>query len=243
MENLTFITPTGDRPLAFALCERWISKQTLQPDQWIIVDDGDMPIKSSISLREILYLRRESRIDDPKHALLANLRLALPYVKGGKIMIMEDDEYYAPKYAEIMAAKLDEHEVVGIHNSRYYYLPTCDNCRAGNKGHASLAQTAFRRSFLPDFKELISSETGALDLRLWRMVNGTKRGFLFLDDKEPLYVGMKGMPGRPGKGGSHTPDSWRYKLSFLNASKELLRRWIPDEEDFNTYLDLIKEKK
>lgn len=242
-ENLIFITPTGDRPLTFALCQRWIEKQTLQPDQWIIVDDGKVPIKPFISLREIRYLRRESQSDDPKHTLLVNLRLALPYVKGDKIIVIEDDDYYAPKYAETMAAKLDEHEVVGIYDSRYYYLPTCANCRAGNKGHASLAQTAFRKSFLPDFKELVRSKTGALDMMLWRVVNKAKRGALFLDDKEPLYVGMKGMPGRRGKGGSHTANSWRYNLSSLDTSQELLRRWIPDEEDFNIYLDLIKGKK
>ena len=242
MENVTFITTTKDRPLAFALCQRWVSKQTLQPDQWIIVDDGKVPIKPSVSLREIRYLRREPRPDDPKHTLLLNLRTLLPLIKGDKIIIIEDDDYYAPRYAETMAAKLEEHEVVGIRNSRYYYLPTCGNCRAGNKMHAALAQTVFRKSFLPEFGELITTKTGALDMKLWRAM-GKGRGFLFSDDLEPLCVGIKGMPGRPSMSGAHTADSWRYQQSLLDISQRLLRLWIPDENDFNVYFDLIKGKK
>lgn len=241
MENLTFITTTGDRPLPFVLLQRWISKQTLQPDQWIIIDDGKVPVKPSISIKGIQYLRRESRYDDPKHALLASLKLMLPLIKGNKILFLEDDEYYAPKYAETMVDKLNEHEVVGIRNSRYYYLPTFSNCRAGNEKHASLAQTGFRRSFLPEFEKLTTTNTGALDMKLWREYGG-ERGFIFLDDNEPLYVAMKGVPGRSGKGGAHTPDSWRYKLSFLDTSQKLLRQWIPDDDDFNIYHAIIEGK-
>lgn len=242
MENITFITPTGDRPLPFVLCQMWIKKQTLQPDQWIIVDDGKTPVKPFISLREIRYLRREPRLDDPDHTLLVNLKMALPYIKGNKILFIEDDEYYAPKYTEIMAAELDKHEIVGIHNSRYYYLPTCSNCRVENKKHASLAQTVFRQSFLSEFEKLVNTKTGALDMKLWREINENKRGFLFLDDDEPLYVAMKGMPGRRGKGGGHTVGSWRYQRSFLDIAQNLLRRWIPDDDDFDIYHDIITEK-
>lgn len=239
MNGITFITATGSRPLAFSLCQNWIRNQTLQPDQWIVIDDGKTPIKPVISLREILYLRRNPLRKDPKQTLLLNLREALPYIKGNKILFIEDDEYYAPKYAETMSAKLDEHEIVGINNARYYYLPTYANCRCGNRKHASLAQTAFRKSFLQEFSRLVTIETDALDMKLWKEVNKTNRGHLFLDDAEPLYVGMKGLPGRRGRGGSHTSESWKYKQSFMDTNKRLLQYWIPDKDDFKIYLDLI----
>lgn len=238
MEKLTFVTTTGDRPLTFALLQNWIRRQTLQPDQWIIIDDGKEPVKPFISLREIRYLRGESQTENPKAALLSNLRMAAPLIKGDRVLFFEDDEYYASKYAETMVAKLNEHEIVGIYNSRYYYLPTGNNCRVGNAKHASLAQTGFRSSFLQEFRRLANSDTGALDMKLWRE-QGKKRGSLFLDDAEPLYVAMKGMPGRAGKGGAHTSDSWRYKLSLLDGNQKLLRLWIPDEDDFNIYVDII----
>ncbi len=242
MNGITFITPTGSRPLAFSLCQNWIKNQTLQPDLWIVIDDGKTPTKPVISLREILYLRRNPSSTDPKHTLLVNLQKALPYIKGDKILFIEDDEYYAPKFAETISAKLDEHEVVGINNARYYYLPTYASCRVGNKKHASLAQTAFRKSFLREFSRLVDAETGALDMKLWKVITATNRGHLFLDDAEPLYVGMKGLPGRRGRGGGHTSGSWRYQQSFLDANKRLLRYWIPDDDDFKVYLDLMAGK-
>jgi len=44
---ITAITPTGDRPLALALCQQWMDAQTVRPDQWIVVDDGKIPYKST----------------------------------------------------------------------------------------------------------------------------------------------------------------------------------------------------
>jgi len=241
MSGVTFITSTGDRPLTFKLCQRWIEQQTLQPIQWIVVDDGLKPVASLITMNKALYLRRKPRDDDPEHTLLVNLKISLPLIKGDKILFIEDDDYYAPKYAETMAAKLEEHEIVGINNSRYYYLPTCGNCRAKNKKHAGLCLTGFRNSFLTDFKKLLTIETGALDMKLWRELK-QGRGYLFSDDYEPLYVGMKGVPGRVGKGGSHTPDSWRYQQTFRDMLQMLLCQWIPNRNDFNIYNDIIKGK-
>ncbi len=242
MENITFITPTGDRPLTFALCQKWVKHQTIKPAQWIVVDDGKVPATQTIAMDNIYYLRREPQPDDPEHTLLVNLKAALPLILGEKIMVIEDDDYYAPQYAETMAAKLDKHEIVGIYNGRYYYLPTGGNCRAGNERHASLASTAFRRSFLPEFGKLVTTETGALDMKLWRTIRKKDRSHLFLDDDEPLYVGMKGVPGRPGKGGSHTPISWRYQQSKPDKSQKLLRRWILRKHDSNIYRDIIRGK-
>ena len=64
---ITVITPTGDRPLAFSLCRKWIFNQTIKPDQHIIVDDGKIPM-----IIEDLQLNAKTK--DFK-AILASLNL------------------------------------------------------------------------------------------------------------------------------------------------------------------------
>ena len=41
MEPFAVITPTGDRPEAFALCVKWMKSQDLSPHVWVVVDDGE----------------------------------------------------------------------------------------------------------------------------------------------------------------------------------------------------------
>lgn len=237
-ESITLITPTGDRPLAFALCQNWMRKQTLQPDQWIVVDDGKIPMKPFISME---YVRRKPRFSDPKRTLIENLKIAIPLIKGSKIVIIEDDEYYAPKYIEEMSSRLDHHKVVGIGKSKYYHLISAGYFRVGNMNHASFAQTAFRNSFLSEFKELLNDSSNYVDLRLWRKANESKDGFLFVDNI-PLYLGIKGMPGRHGIGGGHDANHRIYRHRSHDKTRDILKKWIPDNDDYNIYMDIINGK-
>lgn len=239
MEGVTLITPTGDRHLAFVLCQKWMKNQTLQPDQWIVIDDGKKPLKPTVQMD---YVRREPQSNDPKYTLIENLKVAVPRIKYNKIIIIEDDEYYAPKYVETIAGKLNTHEIVGIGNSKYYHLPSGGNFMIGNGRHASLAQTAFRRSFLPEFKELLKISNDFLDMQLWKRVKGSGRGFIFFDGIIPLYVGIKGLPGRPGIGVGHNPDSKFYRQFSRDTSRKILKQWIYNKDDYNTYMNIINEK-
>lgn len=233
---ITVITPTGDRPLAFALCQNWIRKQTLQPDQWIVVDDGKIPLNPTILMQ---YVRRDPQPDDPKYTLLLNLKKAIPLIKNNEIIIMEDDEYYAPEYIEEMAHRLNQHEVTGIGKSRYYHLPSGGYFRIKNMTHASLAQTAFRSSFLPDFQELLENSDVYLDFNIWTKANKDGRGFIFVDSNDsPLYVGIKGLPGRTGIGKGHDP--MLYRKYPHDITREALKRWIP--KDYGIYMDILKGK-
>lgn len=252
-EGVTVITPTGDRPLAFALCQRWMRRQTRQPDQWIVVDDGKTPLIPGPTMQ---YVRREPRSDDPKHTLITNLAAAVPLIRGNKILIMEDDEYYAPRYIEEMASRLEKYEVVGICRSKYYHLPKGGFIRHSNIDHASLAQTGFRSTFLPSVVGLFTGDT-YLDIRIWKKAGnvttlkwgeptvvtnsrtvGNGRGLLFDDgdgdDKGCLYVGMKGLPGRQGIGCGH-----REYSEYLpdSQNREVMRKWIPG--DYRVYLGIL----
>jgi len=235
---ITLITPTGDRPLAFALCQNWMRKQTLQPDQWIVIDDGKIPMKPYVSME---YVRRKPCLDDPQCTLSLNLEISLLLIKGNKIIIIEDDEYYAPKYVEIMADKLEQHEIVGIGKAKYYHLFLSRYYKNRNTWHSSLAQTAFQDSFLPEFKEILHTNIGSalIDKCIWRKIRNDKRGFIFFDDNDSLYAGIKGLPGRFGMIG-HDSEARYYRRCSPDISHEILKQWIP--EDYSIYMDIINGK-
>ena len=241
--GITAITPTGDRPLAFRLCQQWMANQTRKPDQWVIVDDGKVPMVPDLDWYNAtmpgvaLGIRREPRPDDPQHTLVANLKAAFPLITGNKILIMEDDEYYAPEYIAEMARRLDSHEVVGIMKAKYYHLPTGGCFQIGNRSHASLAETGFRRSFLPELEKLWDGDT-SLDMRIWKKADG--RGRLFDDRDKPLYVGIKGLPGRAGIGAGHNPELSIYHNSKDTPDRATLKAWAP--KDYPVYLDIISGK-
>ncbi len=241
--GITAITPTGDRPLAFALCQQWMKQQTRKPDQWIVIDDGKIPLVPTMPMQ---YIRREPRSDDPKHTLDLNMAMALPLIQGDKILIMEDDEYYAPGYVAEMARRLDQAEVVGIMRAKYYHLPTGGYMQIGNTGHASLAETGFQKSFLPLFGKCIDRGivSNWLDEQIWRIVNGSQKtgkqitSCLFVDDATSLYIGIKGLPGRDGMGQGHNPALYRGVKD--TADRAMLRKWAP--KDYQVYLDILSGK-
>jgi hypothetical protein len=254
---ITAITPTGDRPLAMSLCERWMIHQTVKPDQWIVVDDGTAPITPTTTME---YVRREPRAGDPRHTLAINLLQAIPLIKGDKILIIEDDEYYAPAYVEEMKKHLDSGTIAGITQNRYYHLPTGGYYMMHNKGHASLAQTAFTNAFVPTFRNAVEASmfVDFLDIRMWRMAKQSlNRGFkfggralttrmrttsqmpknelvLFSDADRPLYVGIKGLPGRNGIGMGHNPGMYLVKDTI---GRRVLKQWMP--QDYQVYLDVV----
>lgn len=234
---ITAITPTGDRPLALALCQQWMDAQTVRPDQWIVVDDGKIPSKAPESAE---YIRRTPNKNDPKHTLNINLNAAFPYVRGEKIIIIEDDEYYAPKYIETISKKLDDYEVVGISHSRYYHLPSGAEAIHGNTIHASLAQTSFRSSYLREV-ELLTRQPlkHYLDISLWHNAMAESRGYLFLDKPEALYVGIKGLPGRKGIGAGHQEKMYMGKWRDIE-DRPLLNKWIGHNSQ--VYVDILDGK-
>lgn len=252
---ITAITPTGDRPLAMSLCERWMMNQTVRPDQWLVIDDGQVPFTPTVPME---YVRREPQPNDPKHMLAIKLQVAIPLIRGDKIIIIEDDEYYAPNYVEEISRRLDTNALVGIKQNRYYHLPTGGYYQMHNVGHASLAETAFTSASLPTFKKAV--DTGIfidyLDIRFWRMARQSfSRSFrfgsrtlttrnptrashgdmlLFSDSEHPLYVGIKGLPGRAGIGMGHNPAMYGTRDT---ADRRILKQWMP--KDYQVYLDAM----
>ena len=241
---ITVITPTRDRSVPMALCERWIAHQTVKPDQWLIIDDGSAPMVPPSGAD---YIRREPGPGDPKHTLNLNIFTMIPRIAGDKIIVFEDDEYYAPGYIETMAKRLDEYALVGIGWSKYYHLPSGGYARHANVAHASFAQTAFRREVLPVVRTLAAVESQHyLDVRLWTKFGGAiiaahgpggwerkigEEAIVFDDHEVPLYCGMKGLPGCPGIGIGHKQTHYK----TFDTDLSVLRSWVP--KDHGVYYD------
>lgn len=226
---ITAITLTGDRPLAFKLCQKWMANQITKPDQWIVVDDGDIELDC---MENMHYIKRDKKGGEPKHTLLLNLVEAFKYVIGDKIIIFEDDDYYSPEYISQISLLLNKYDLVGIGRAKYYHIEG-KYYEHYNMNHASLAQTAFKNSLLNHIQKLLNGDM-FLDLRIWQ-INPTNK-YIFIDNKK-LFCGIKGLSGRNGIGIGHDSGFNKYQKDSIKYDK--LKEWIPN--DYKEYLKIINE--
>ncbi len=308
---LTLITTTKDRALCFSLLEKWIARQTLQPDQWLVVNSSENPaayeytrgqqvicrssaaasvppgVPPAVSVRQDAPGGRQKRKGggkvkaaaesppeqdqgcaaggdlpaalvgaegtgaelpaptraEPWQDLLANWLCALPEIRGDKVIVCEDDDYYHPAYLETLAAALDSVDLAGIGWDVYYKLETRRFQRMGNPAHASLGASGFRASVLPLVKRCCRvlcplNKSPFIDCYLWAEATADETLTTKIlrnegRDRRPLHVGFKCMPGTPGLGIGHkkyegTPDNTFATLdSWLvgEASQAYRRVW------------------
>lgn len=225
---LTLLTATGARPAAWALCERWMARQDYAgPVRWIIVDDGPDP--QPVTFRregwQLVLVRPSPHWVPGQNTQARNLLKGLAAVgPEERLVIIEDDDWYAPDWLTTVAAELEHAELVGEHRARYYNVQQRRGRKLANTGHASLCSTAMRGSALRDFAGSCRSRPKFIDLELWRRPRDRR---LFGGHR---VVGIKGLPGRGGIGMGHDPD---FK-GEADVSGALLRHWIG--EDAEVYL-------
>ena len=198
--KLTAITCTWNRPEAFKLCQKYVSRQTRQPDQWLVLDGpGKMGDK-----------------------VLAAIEAGK--IEGDAILWTEDDDYIFPGWFAWCEKYLDKgYEVVGQGNAFYYNVTRrwWSNCH--NTRHASLCQTAITADWLEVVTNVIRSfDNQFFDTRLWRL---ERNRYLHLPtEAEMLVIGIKAMPGCPGYSGEHrqvNPDGVT-KDDTLDKLRELI---------------------
>jgi len=236
--SIAVVTPTRNRSLVIRLLALWMRQQSVKPDMWIVVDDGEERIEFEPPMTHLIKRIRQE--GEPSHSLCLNLRAALPYMTADKIFICEDDEYYAPTYIEEMSKRLDQYPSVGIGFSKYYHLGLKSPYVHENMQHASLAQTSFRREMIGAFiKALEDPKEKFVDIRFWKVARPS--GLVWCDGDHyqgngspgAQYVGMKGLPGSPGLGFGHKAMP-QYRQ---DPTLEWLRRWIRPE-DFCAYQEI-----
>lgn len=220
---ISVLTPTCDRPEAVALMERWMRRQTVQPDQWIVVDDGVVP--EDLTLGQTHVRRAREPLCSPAQSFCRNLLAGFSLLRGDVIVVWENDDWYGPTHLETVVGALQVQPIVGDPQQRYFNIATRQWRIFQNIG-ASLCQTGFRKAFLGHFEAAV---TGCLakshygvDRAIWESFPKELWGL------QPMntVVGIKGLPGRPGLGGGHRPtgNGWARDERF-----ETLRDWIGDD--------------
>jgi hypothetical protein len=214
---LTLLTPTGTRPEAWALCERWMAAQTYAgPVRWIVVDDGlePQPMRFCRAGWELTVIRptQKWRVGDNSQA--RNFREGLKLIgPDARVAVIEDDDYYAPGWLERIDKELNDHDLVGQGWNCYYHVRTGATRVNDNDKHASLCASAFKGKALQVFRTQCERAPRLIDAPLWKHCQH-RNCF-----KARLVVGMKGMPGRGGIAGGHN----------LSGEPFDLREWIGDD--------------
>lgn len=220
MNRLTLLTCTGGRPEAFALCEKWMGRQSVDWHEWIVVDDCDPATETTMGQ---LVVRPEPRWGG--HPTLGrNLLAGFERVTGDAVAFIEDDDWYAPDYLESRLTLLREAPLAGEGQARYYHIRRRAWMENFNAAHASLMATACRVECLPKIIEIVeNNKTNCYDLIIWRRIEDS---VLVLNDRRS--VGMKALPGRAGLCAGHSNGM---KMTD-DPDFEKLREWIGDDVEF-----------
>jgi predicted O-methyltransferase YrrM len=200
--NFTLITCTCDRPEAFAICEKYIARQTLKPVQWIVLDDGTVPVRPTMGQTHV-YLP-ECRGPGSMVSKLRQL-LSSDIIAGDAVAFIEDDDAYTSDWLEWCSIQLDKYEMCGEGKALYYNVAQRYWYKHENMAHASLCTTAVRKSLLPLVQHICQMAINPfIDVTIWRLATQSK----FLRDPDQdggrrRVIGIKAMPGKVGYGHGH----------------------------------------
>ncbi len=194
--KITAITPTRDRPEAMGLLEMYMQTQTRKPDEWIVVDDGDVP--AIMEFHPDVHFRKIQRTrlpEDGRHTLAANLRQALKNVPiNDKVLFMEDDCWYSPTYVERMSSMLNDNALVGQATTYIYNVASRGYLTKRHPDRSSLHATGMD-SHLP-----LDLTSPKIDCALWMSPYAPRA----LHD-DVLAVCTVGLPGTKGFMRWHKP--------------------------------------
>lgn len=221
---LTLLTATGARPEAMRLCARWMRRQDYAGAvRWIVVDDGAQVTGVDAPLHwRLEVVRPQPTWKAGQNTQARNLAAGLALVGADdRLVIVEDDDHYAPDWLTHVAGELERAELVGERRSRYYNVATRRAREMGNEGHASLCATAMRGAALATFGQVLRTHRSGIDMQLWRQ----HRSRHLFDGHR--VVGIKGLPGRGGIGMGHRRD-----FGTPDPEGRLLREWIGEDARF-----------
>jgi len=228
------ITCTGARPEAFALCEKYMARQTVQPDQWLVVDDCAPATKCTMGQTVIRPAPRWPEFPEP-NTQHRNMMAAVDYIRRGranstdKIIFFEDDDWYAPDYIWEQTDRLKAFTLVGETPARYYHVKSRafrifdDEAMNNPTPHASLCATAMTATLISTLIDALECRAW-IDMYLWRKCNYPYELF-----ESSSVIGIKGMPGRPGVSQCHRQEADGRWSGDPDLSR--LRQWIGDDAD------------
>lgn len=202
------IPDRSDRPKFLENCIRMMSNQTIKPDIIELVDDKPLSDKPDITWRYRIGYDR-----------LRNKNLDC-------ILLIENDDFYAPDYIEIIVnewIKRGKPEIIGTNYTIYYHLGLKKHFTMNHQRRASAMNTLIK----PDltFPWCVDYEPYT-DLHLWKALKGSTYG-----PEKIISIGMKHGVGLCG-GRNHDNHLHRY---INDDSKMLFLRQHMDNESFKFY--------
>ena len=229
-DRVSLLTPTCDRPAGFALAERWMAAQTVGWDQWVVADGGSVPVVPTMG-----QVHSHAPMAPGAKNFTANLRRGLALCTGDVVVVIEDDDWYAPTHLAAILTQIGQPgiEIAGDDQQRYYNVLHRRWRVFQNRG-ASLCQTAIRRSRFDDFRRAIDQQATVgggygVDGGLWNALPATVKSLKRTD----TVVGIKGLPGQVGLGVGHRPHGHGWND---DQSGRQLRAWLGADAD--VYLGL-----
>jgi len=224
--KLAIITPTRNRLFTLALLHQYISRQTRKADMWIIATDGDAPDFSESPVN--ILISQAEYAGSPVKSFTGNLMRAVTAAEANgadAVLIMEDDDWYAPDYVAKMEETLAQAEVIGNKPTASMNIVS-GSVKNVQHDYIVLAQLGFARNQFDLFK------TAAAECRSKNENKVDKTFFALAQEQnvccgtllEPhLYVGLKGIYDM----GSKTPQGFteqhrRHKKYFKGHFLRLL---------------------
>lgn len=165
-DKVAVITPTrGDRSIFLERCKIYLKDQTIQPDEFIIVDHEPDPIYLSPKMDQIK--RVINGVEIAKRA------------ECNKIIIMEDDDYYGNDYIENVLNNWRNEFIVGSCTINSYHILLKKYLNWGEQHQlyvnnkklpigSTLSQTSFTVQFFDHFLNgKMLGRNSNLDVDLW----------------------------------------------------------------------------
>lgn len=215
--NVAVVTPHHDakRSMFLDRLKLYMARQTRQPDQWIIVDDV-VPFKPDLTYRVKLGCQRA----------VAN--------GADLILIMEDDDWYAPDYIEFMVngwQRMGKPELFGIGYTLYCNIMHDLVWFSPHQGRASLMSTMVTAKAISNYVWPKDNEIW-LDIDLWKKLKGKT-----VEPTKYYSVGIKHGIGLCG-GVGHNKAFGKYKKDAGN--NELRKRIGTDYQWYQELKQSIK---
>lgn len=243
--TIVLLTPTGARPDQFAICARWMKAQDYNGKVlWVIVDDA-LPRSTDIvgekfrqgwTIKKV-YPEPSWQVGQNTQgrnmvAGLKEIRWSIKEEDCEAVFIIEDDDYYTPKYLSSMLELRDGADIWGERDTIYYNVRSRGYLLNRNKEWSSLFQTAFTYRSIDNVIALCYEKF--IDLAIFGALSYSRnphriKNKKILPYKKPLAVGIKGMPGRRGIGSGHTASTWMEPDKMMAKLKELIK------DDYEVY--------
>lgn len=215
--RVSVVTPTCDQPLGILLLEGYMARQTVQPDDWIVADDGVEPARLTMGQSHLVRKREH----EGGRSLAGNMLAALAYAPGDVVIVFEHDDWYRADHIEVCLERLKRAPATGSKFQRYYNVEHRCWRRMLNVGSA-LCNTAFRAELVPKMvsaaHQAMRAGSYGVDRLFWDSIVGDVHEI-------DTVVGIKGLPGRAGLGMGHRPgDGWTSDPDMTQ-----LQAWIGDD--------------